>query len=70
MLIQIEAFFTEIKVNTRKWLVCYPYNPNYPNSIDISTFFEQIRKVLDICNKKYENILQMGNYNVDIKKQI
>ena len=50
--------------------MCYPYNPNYPNSIDISTFFEQIRKVLDICNKKYEDILQMGNYTVDIKKQI
>ena len=32
-----EAFFTEIKVNTCKWLVCCSYNPN---RINISTHLE------------------------------
>ena len=35
----IEAFFTEIKVNTRKWLVCCSYNPN---RINVSTHLEQV----------------------------
>ena len=41
----IEAFFTEIKVNTCKRLVCCPHNPN---RINVSTHLEQIRKALDI----------------------
>ena len=61
----IEAFFTEIKVNTCKWLVCCSYNPN---RINVSTHLEQIRKALDIYSKKYENILLMGDYNVDVKE--
>ena len=61
----IEAFFTEIKVNTCKWLVCCSYNPN---RINVSTHLEQIKKALDIYSKKYENILLMGDYNVDVKE--
>ena len=44
-----EAFFTEIKVNTCKCLVCCSYNPN---RIDVSNHLEQIRKALDIYSKK------------------
>ena len=49
----IEAFFTEIKANISKWLVCSSYNPIRTN---VSTHLEQIRKALDICSKKYKNI--------------
>ena len=63
----IEAFFTELKVNTCKWLVrC----SNNPNRINVSTHLEQIRKALDTYSKKYENISLMGDYNVGVKKQI
>ena len=54
---EFEAFFTEIKANTCKWLVCFSYNPN---RINVSTRLEQIRKVLDIYHKKYENIFTNG----------
>ena len=49
----IEAFFTQIKVNTCKWLVCCSHNSN---RINVSTHLEQIKKALDIYSKKYENI--------------
>ena len=61
----IEAFFTEIKVSACKWLVCCSYNPNTTN---VSAHLEQIRKALDTYSKKYEHILLMGNYNVDVKE--
>ena len=61
----IEALFTETKVNTCKWLVCCSYNPN---RINVSTHLEQIKKALDMYSKKYENILLMGDYNVDVKE--
>ena len=60
------ASFTEIKVITCKWLVCCSYNPS---RINVSTHLEQIRKSLDIYSKKYENILLMGDYNVDVKEK-
>ena len=60
-----EAFFTETKINICKWLVCYSYDPN---RINVSTHLEQIRKTLDIYIKKYENILLMLNYSVDVKE--
>ena len=48
----IEAFFTEIKVNICKWLVCCSYNPN---RINVSTHLEKIGKALDIYSKDYSN---------------
>ena len=59
----IEAFFNEIKADTCKWLVSCSYNPN---RIIVSTHLEQTTKALDRYRKKYENILLMGHYNVDI----
>ena len=61
----IETFFTEIKVNNCKWLVCCLYNPDRTN---VSTHLKQIRKALDTNSKKHEHILLIGNYNVVVKE--
>ena len=61
----VEAFFTEIKVNTCKWLLCCSCNPN---RTIVSAQLEQIWKALDVSSKKYENVLLMCGYNVDVKK--
>ena len=61
----IEAFFTEIKVNTCKCLLSCSYNPN---RINVSADLDQIWKALDVYSKKYENILLMGDFNVDVKE--
>ena len=51
----IEAFLIEKKVNTCRWLICCLFNPN---EINVST----------ICSKKYNNVLLMGDYYVDVKQ--
>ena len=62
-----EASFTEIKVSTCKWLVFCSHNAN---RINVSAHLEQIWKALGVYSKKYENVLLMDDYNVDVKKQI
>ena len=54
----IEASFTEIKVNTYKWVVCCSYNPN---RINVLIHLKKIRKALDIYSKKYKNISLMDD---------
>ena len=41
----IEPVFTEIKVNTSKYLACCSYNPN---RINVSVHLEEIWKALDV----------------------
>ena len=53
----IEAFFTEVKVNTCKWLVCCS------NRITVFAHLEQIWKALDVFSKKYENVLLNNQRN-------
>ena len=60
----VEAFFTEIKLNTCKWLVCCS------NRINVSAHLEQIWRALDVYGKRYENVLLTGDYNVDVKETI
>ena len=39
-----------------------------PNRINVYNHLKQIRKALDIYSKKYENVLLMGDYNVNVKE--
>ena len=39
-----------------------------PSRINVSTHLEQISKALDVFRKKYEDVLLMGDYNVDVKE--
>ena len=55
---QIEAFFVEIRIRNSIWLLCCSYNPSKL----------QIASHNDAYCKKYENILIMGNFKVDVKE--
>ena len=59
----IEAFFFELNFRKRKWLVCCSYNPNRNN---IFNHLEALRKSLDLYSAHYENIVLLGDFNVNI----
>ena len=59
----IEAFFFELNFRKRKWLVCCSYNPNRNN---IFNHLEVLRKSLDLYSAHYENIVLLGDFNVNI----
>ena len=58
-----EAFFIEINVRKKKWLMCCGYNPN--KSL-INKFTHDIGKVLDSFIGNYDNFLIVGDLNSEI----
>ena len=58
-----ECFFVEINLRKRKWLVCCSYNPHRDN---IKNHLQVISANLDLYSSKYEHIIVMGDFNVDI----
>ena len=63
----IEAFFFELNFRKKKWLVRCSYNPNRNN---ISNHLEALRKSLDLYSAHYENIVLLGDFNVNINDLI
>ena len=61
----IEAFFIEINMKGNKWLICCSYNPN---RIFVSRYLDHIAKGIDTYSKKYEKILLMGDFNMELKE--
>ena len=61
----IEVFFIEINIKRHKWLICCSYNPN---RIFVSGHLNHIAKGIDTYSKKYEKILLMGDFNIELKE--
>ena len=62
----IEILSVEITVKKRKWMVFTVYRP--PSS-DLALFFNELSKVLDHSFGKYENLLILGDLDIDIRDQ-
>ena len=62
---QTEAFFVEIRIRNSIWLLCCSYNPG---KLQIASHIQEISNGIDAYCKKYENILIMGDFNVDVKE--
>ena len=61
----IGAFFIEINIKGNKWLICCSYNPN---RIFVSRHLDHIAKRIDTYSKKYEKILLMGDFKIELKE--
>ena len=59
----IETFFFELNFRKKKCLVCCSSNPSRNN---ISNHLEALRKSLDLHSPHYENIVLLGDFNVNI----
>ena len=59
----IEAFFFELNLRKKKWLVCCSYNPSKSN---ISRHLDTLRKSLDLYSAHYENTILIGDFNFSI----
>ena len=61
-----ESIFSEITIKNIKWLVVSIYRP--PNDSNMNMFFEEMSPSLDMALKKYENCINMGDFNIDMDK--
>ena len=63
---EIEAFYVELNIRKKKWLLCCSYNPN-KNSI--TNHLVEIGKNNDLFSSKYENFILLGDFNSEPSEQ-
>ena len=52
------------KISKKKWCITFAYRPPYNSNKD--GFFKELNKSLSIIARKYENVLLVGDLNIDI----
>ena len=62
-----ETICTEFTVSKKKWFCLSVYKPPSPNTI--VTFCEQLTGSLSKAINSCDNIILMGDFNIDIKKE-
>ena len=57
-----------VKVNSRKknWSLCFSYNPHKSN---IANHLESICKTLDKISATYDNLILLGDFNVEPEEE-
>ena len=63
---EIEAFYVELNVRKKKWLLYCSYNPS-KNSI--TNHLAEIGKNNDLFSSKYENFILLGDFNSEPSEQ-
>ena len=64
---QNESISSEFTIASRKWICLNIYRP--PNLNNMNTFFDEIITSLSKGVITYENIIVMGDFNIDIKNK-
>ena len=62
-----KAFFVEINLHKKKWLINCSYNPHKSNIINPPNI---ISRSLDIHSTKYENIVLLGDFNACVDDEV
>ena len=60
---EIEVICLELTIAKRKWAIFSVYRP--PRSVNLASFFSQLNKCVDMATRTYENIVVMGDINID-----
>ncbi|XP_057308019.1 uncharacterized protein LOC130645912 [Hydractinia symbiolongicarpus] len=58
-----EVICSEITVRNKKWAIFSVYRP--PESSNLGNFFIEIERSLDLAFKTYDNVVVMGDINID-----
>ena len=62
-----ESIASEIIINKTKWFLISLYRS--PDHANIKKFFEELTSILNNATSRYENIIVMGDINIDIGYQ-
>ena len=59
----IEGIYVELNFRKKNWLLCCTYNPN--RNI-ITNHLDALKRSLDPCSTKYDNLIVIGNLNAEV----
>ena len=54
----------EVIISKKKWCITFAYRPPYNSKKN--GFFKQVNKSLSNIKRKYENVIVVGDLNIDI----
>ena len=60
-----ECVCSEFTISKKKWVCFSIYRP--PSTKNIKRFFEEMNEVISKALCKYENLIVMGDFSIDIK---
>ena len=60
---EIEAFYLELIIRKKKWLLCCSYNPN---KTFITKHLAEIGRNQDLFSCKYDNFVLLGHFNSEV----
>ena len=60
-----ECICPEFIISKKKWICFSIYRP--PSTGNIKTFFEEMNEVISKASSKYENLIVMCDFNIDIR---
>ena len=60
-----EFICSEFTVSKKKWICFSIYR--HPSTENMKTFFEEMNEVINQALCKYENLIVMGDFNIDVK---
>ena len=59
----LEMISTELTVNKKKWIIFSIYRP--PVSSNLKSFFQELSLCMNKALEKYDNVIIMGDINID-----
>ena len=59
-----ETMCLEVIISKKKWCITFAYRPPYNSKKN--GFFKQVNKSLSNIKRKYENVIVVGDLNIDI----
>ena len=59
----LEMICTELNVNEKKWAIFAVYRPPVPSNVTV--FFQELSSCIDMALDKYENVIIIGDINID-----
>ena len=63
-----ETICLEVTISKKKWCVTFAYRPPYNSNKD--GFFKELNKSLSNITRKYENVLVVGDLNIERFKKL
>ena len=62
-----QTICTEITISKKRWLCMSVYRPPFSSNID--TFFDELTISLSKAVNKFDNLIVMGDFNIDVTKE-
>ena len=63
----VESICSELTISKKRWMIFAVYRP--PDSANLNSFFTELSTSANLALEKYDNIIVLGDFNVDTQNE-